>query len=74
MQNNAREEISEPRVSSSQLDIEAQQARHKPGAERLYKLCEEEIESNAHFAYMHSFRPHLKKVCYLSADAATICQ
>ena len=49
MSHSARVAIGQLRVSSHQLEIEAGRAAHIPRAERICRLCSEEIESEEHF-------------------------
>lgn len=49
MSHNARVAIGQLRVSSHQLAIETGRAAHIPRAERICRLCSEEIESEEHF-------------------------
>ena len=49
MPHSSRVAVGQLRVSSHQLEIEAGRARRVPRAERICRLCQEEIESEEHY-------------------------
>ena len=49
MPHSSRVAVGQLRVSSHQLEIEASRARCVPRAERICRLCQEEIESEEHY-------------------------